>query len=260
MKEHLRTVITVFIRRRLDESGASGIVLGVSGGIDSALTLKLCCEAAGGRKVRAIYMPYGHFDSSERERTEGFVRSLGASFDMIDISPLVDVARKFAAQDRKILGNVMARTRMLLLYTIANSGNLLVAGTSNKSELLTGYFTKYGDGASDFCPIGDLYKTEVRELAREMDIPVYFLEKVPTAGLWKGQTDEGELGISYEELDVLLKLFEEGYSPASISAREGFQPEKVEKVWSLLDRSRHKRRLPLIPKVGIRTVGTDWRE
>jgi NAD+ synthase len=133
-------------------------------------------------------------------------------------------------------------------------------GTSNKSELLVGYFTKFGDGGADFCPIGDLYKTEVRLLAKKLGIPKKIIEKVPSAGLWPGQTDEGELGISYDELDAVLAAMELNIPLEEVSKRGGVAMDKVTKVWEMHRATVHKRKTPLIPKLGVRTIGLDWRE
>jgi NAD+ synthase len=154
----------------------------------------------------------------------------------------------------------MARCRMTVLYDLAKLTNRLVMGTSNKSELLTGYFTKFGDGGADYCPIGDLYKTEVRQLARKIGVPDKFVQKVPSAGLWEGQTDEGELEISYDELDAVLFGIENGMDLEDIARRNMVPEDKVERVWKLYLGSVHKRKTPLIPKIGLRTIGLDWRE
>jgi NAD+ synthase len=149
---------------------------------------------------------------------------------------------------------------MAVLYYFARKLGYLVCGTSNKSELMAGYFTKFGDGGADFCPLGDLYKTEVRELARRLEVPTSIMEKAPTAGLWEGQTDEGEIGITYEELDQILVGIELNLSNEDIASRTKVDLEKVERVWAMHRGSVHKRKTPLIPKMGLRTIGLDWRE
>jgi NAD+ synthase len=163
-------------------------------------------------------------------------------------------------QDKRLRGNAMARLRMVVLFHHAKLMERVVMGTSNKSELLVGYFTKFGDGGADFCPIGDLYKTEVRELAKVLKVPVSILDKVPSAGFWEGQTDEGEMGLTYQELDQILVGIELNLSCEDISARTGIPLAKVEKVWHMHRGTVHKRKMPLIPKLGFRTVGLDWRE
>src|SRR5947199_4131379 len=149
---------------------------------------------------------------------------------------------------------------MIALYFIANTEGRIVMGTGNKSELLTGYFTKFGDGAADFLPIGDLYKTQVREMARYLALPPEVVEKVPTAGLWPGQTDEGEIGISYDELDRILLGIELQMEPEAIAEKAAVPLDRVRYVETLVASSVHKRKMPLIPKLGVRTVGLDWRE
>ncbi len=259
LKPEKLQVILSFIRQKVDESGASGLVLGVSGGIDSALTLRLCADAIGASRVHALLMPEGGSVGKDETDAIEYARLLGVPLKRIVIG---EVVKKFVSEvdveDRKVIGNIKARTRMVLCYAFANKNRLLVAGTSNKSELLSGYFTKYGDGASDFCPLGDLYKTEVRQLAAFLKLPPVFLEKTPTAGLWPGQSDESEMGLTYEELDAVLYAVESGGKTGSISEMTGVPAEKVGKVLAMVKSSRHKRRPPSIPKLGHRTVGTDW--
>ncbi|MEW5760546.1 MAG: NAD(+) synthase, partial [Candidatus Thermoplasmatota archaeon] len=160
----------------------------------------------------------------------------------------------------KSIGNLKARIRMLLLYAYANSKNLIVVGTGNKTELLCGYFTKFGDGGADILPIGDLYKTQVREMARFLEIPEKIINKVPSAGLWKGQTDEDELGIKYEKLDKILYGIELGLDKNEISNKVELPIKEVERIMNMVELTKHKRKFPLIPKIGYCTVGFDWRE
>lgn len=259
LKSDAHELIVSFIRERVRSSGASGAVVAVSGGIDSALTLKLCADALGPNSVHAVLMPDGEWDGKDEQDATAFAGELGVHLHRFVIK---DVVAGFVSllntDDRKILGNVKARIRMLLNYAVANKNRLLVIGTSNKSELLTGYYTKYGDGGSDICPIGDLYKTGVRELAAKLGIPGPILDKAPTAGLWAGQTDEGEMGLTYSELDEVLYALEAGVEPGSIASRTKIPGDKVEKVLSMIKASAHKRSIPAIPKIGIRTVGIDW--
>lgn len=216
-----QTIITN-IRNFMKSTGAKGIVMGVSGGIDSALTLKLCVEAIGAENVLGIMMPYS--DALHSENTKDAIDlciSLGVRFVTIDIGDMVDtvaegvrwdkpVERETSYKvepetfDRVLMGNIMARTRMTVTYHHALANNYLVAGTSNKTELMTGYFTKWGDGACDFEVIGDLLKIEVREISKELGIPQKIIDKAPSANLYEGQTDEDQLGFSYDELDYML--------------------------------------------------------
>jgi NAD+ synthase len=156
--------------------------------------------------------------------------------------------------------NVKARCRMIVLYMIANSTGRLVMGCSNKTELMVGYFTKFGDGGADYLPIGDLYKTQVRELAKRVGVDAEILMKPPSAGLWEGQTDEGEMGITYDVLDQILYGLETGMPPEKISREAGCEVSIVKEIEERMRVSVHKRRLPQIPKIGFKTPGFDWRE
>ena len=232
--------------------------MGISGGIDSAVVAALCVRALGKDKVLGLLLPE---DRPEPEALE-VVKWLGMPSRTVRIGPLVKaVARtglKGAGQN--ILGNVKARLRMVLLYVEANQGNRLVVGTGNKSELLVGYFTKHGDGGVDIAPIGDLYKTQVRALAAALGVPESIRALVPTAGLYAGQTDEGELGISYPELDSILMGIELRLERGKIAEKAGVPVSEVNRIAARVRSAVHKRHLPPIPKLGIRTIGTDWRE
>jgi NAD+ synthase len=174
--------------------------------------------------------------------------------------PYFAFVNSLAVRDRRSRGNVKARLRMVALYAEANRRGALVLGTGNKSELLTGYTTKWGDSGCDLLPIGDLYKTQVRALAEELELPAAFLRKTPSAGLWPGQTDEGELGIGYGELDQILMGLELKMSDRDIARRTKLPAQEVAEVRARLTTTSHKRRLPLVCKLGLRTVGLDWRE
>jgi NAD+ synthase len=162
--------------------------------------------------------------------------------------------------DDKAVGNIKARCRMILLYTHANLTNKVVMGASNKSELLTGYFTKFGDGGVDFSPIGDLYKTQILELAKAIEIPENIIKKQPSAGLWEGQTDESELNIKYQDLDRILLGIELKLDAKDIAEKLGIDQSEVLRILGMVEKNVHKRKMPLIPKIGIRTLGLDWRE
>ncbi|MEM4729238.1 MAG: NAD(+) synthase [Thermoplasmata archaeon] len=285
-----------FIGHRVEQAGASGVVFGLSGGLDSTVVGALSARALGEERVLALLMP------EKRPAPEALlaVKWLGVPHRIVPIGELTAsvlevggagarassaaggggrraggggqghasrmgrVAGKgkggMVADPRLVAGNVKARLRMILLYLEANRSGRLVAGTGNKSEILTGYFTKYGDGGVDILPIGDLYKTQVRALAEWLGVPERIRLLVPSAGLYPGQTDEGELGISYEELDRILLGLELGLGPAEISRRAGITQERIARVMALVRRSAHKRLFPQIPKLAIRTVGLDWRE
>ncbi|NJE42973.1 NAD+ synthase [Thermococcus sp. GR6] len=240
--------IVSFIRGKVEEAKANGVVVGVSGGIDSATTAYLAVKALGREKVLGLIMPY--YENGDVEDAKLVCENLGIEYKLINIRPIVDEFEKAVGElDVKSKGNIMARTRMILLYAHANSRNYLVLGTSNRSELLTGYFTKWGDGASDYAPLINIYKTEVWELAKRLDVPERIIQKKPTAGLWEGQTDEDELGISYRLLDeILWRLVDLKMPKDKIAEELGIPLEKVEYVESLVKRSEHKRRLPLGPE------------
>ena len=261
-KEEQVFIIEAFLVHCLRESGRKGVVLGLSGGVDSALVAKLCADALGPQRVLAVAMPDGR-GGKDLKDAKKFAKLLGIDLRIIGISPIVTSVEKrllaFQA-DQVARGNLRARARMIVLYFIANTEGRIVMGTGNKSELLTGYFTLHGDGAADFLPIGDLYKTQVREMARYLALLPEIVEKVPTAGLWPGQTDEGELGISYDELDRILLGIELQLDPEAIAQKAGVPLDHVTYVQKLVVSSIHKRKMPLIPKVGARTIGLDWRE
>ena len=256
-------IVTSFIRHHLDESGRRGIVLGLSGGLDSSLVAKLCADAVGPKNVLGLWIGEGPAAGTEYRDAREWAKALGIVFRRVDIAPLIEAFRRhlrIKRGDRVALGNVKARVRMVVLYTVANTEDRIVVGTGNKSEIATGYFTKFGDGGVDFQPIGDLYKTQVREMAAFLGVPKRIVEKGPTAGLWPGQTDEGELGIPYADLDRVLLGIELRLSPEEIASRAGVDPATVRRVEAMVTRSVHKRKTPLNPKVGIRTFGLDWRE
>ncbi len=254
-------VILDFIRRKVDEAGAKGVVLGLSGGVDSALVAKLCAMALGKERVKALIMPTADSDPTDRELAVRFAGEVGMEYEVLDITPAVDALKSMlGAADKKAVGNIKARVRMIALYHMAAGENRVVMGTGNKSELLTGYFTKFGDGGSDFAPIGDLYKTQVWELSRQVGVPDYIVSRKPSAGLWEGQTDEDELGMDYKTLDTVLHGIELLKTCDEISEETGIPPEVVRRVDRMVKKSVHKRKTPLIPKVGLRTVGLDWRE
>jgi NAD+ synthase len=261
-KEEQVFIIQAFIVHSLRESGRKGVVLGLSGGVDSALVARLCADALGPARVLAVGMPDGKGGKDLKDARK-FAKGLGIEFRIVGIASIVTaIERRLKAYgaDQIALGNLRARARMVVLYYIANTEDRVVMGTGNKSEALIGYFSKWGDGGVDFLPIGDLYKTQVREMARHLALPPEIVDKVPTAGLWPGQTDEGELGITYDELDRILLGIELQLEPEAISEKAGVPLDHVKYVQGLVAKSVHKRKMPLIPKVGVRTIGLDWRE
>ena len=255
-------VIFSFLRHHFSESGRKGFVVGMSGGVDSSLVAKLCADAIGPSRVLGLALPEKHGGSDERE-ARAWATKLDIDFRSIAIGPMVAAlakALKIPRNDRVGLGNVKSRVRMIAWYQVARAENRLVIGAGNKSELALGYFTKMGDSGVDFLPIGDLYKTQVWEMARHLGLPRTIVDKVPTAGLWPGQTDEKELGIPYEDLDCVLLGIELQFHPDEIAERTGVDRKEVERIVRLVESNVHKRKMPLIPKLGVRTFGLDWRE
>jgi NAD+ synthase len=239
--EKPRRIIINFIRNYVNQAGFDGAVLGLSGGIDSSLVATLACEAIGPEKVLGIIMPVDAAkDASNVDDARYLAKTLGIKHELFELKKAV-AAFDSLSLDRVALGNLTARLRMVTWYARANQENRIVLGTGNKSEIMVGYFTKYGDGGSDILPIGELYKTNVWDLSSHIGIPEKILNKTPTAGLWQGQTDEGELGITYRELDSILYLtLEKGLTERDI-VEWGIGKEKVEKVMRLMKQSMHKR-------------------
>lgn len=262
LKELTVETIHEFIKTQFRESGASGVVVGLSGGIDSAVVTKLCVDAIGAEKVLNVFLPSPSTPKQDLQDVQDMSKAWGTTLLVYDIGQLLKAYHQImpGSDKKEISGNLMARIRMTVLYAHANLDWRLVIGTGNKSELLMGYFTKYGDGGVDLLPIGDLYKTEVRELARLIGIPEKIIEKEPSAGLWEGQTDESEMGIAYDDLDMVLTGLEDQQSLDVISRKTGVPMALVEMVAAKNSASRHKRRLAFIPKLGNRTIGCDWRE
>lgn len=252
-------LLTGFIREELGRFGFTKGVLGLSGGLDSAVCAALAARALGPGNVLALIMPYGKTCPADVADAAALARLLGIRSETVDIAPQVDLYFSRYPTDNCVLrGNKMARERMSILYDVSAREKALILGTSNKTELLIGYGTIHGDMACAINPMGDLYKTQVRELAAWLGVPKPILEKLPTAGLWPGQTDEGELGITYAELDaVLFELADRRKSVTEIVAL-GFKAEVVGRVADMVRRSEFKRKLPPIAKISARTVGHDF--
>jgi len=243
--------ITNFVRNVVKNANAEGVVIGLSGGVDSSTTAFLCVRALGEDKVLGIIMPErGVTREEDVEDALKVCEILGIEYKFVEINPMVEVFLNELGEGNRIaVANLKPRIRMIVNYYFANNLKRLVAGTGNKSELMVGYYTKYGDGGVDFLPIGDLYKTEVFELAKFLGVPERIIEKTPSAGLWIGQTDEGELGITYERLDTILKALEKGIDPAEIPKKFDVSEEEVKRVLEMVEKSRHKREPPPIAKV-----------
>ncbi len=253
-------IIEKFIQTRVGEADADGVVIGLSGGIDSATTLSLAVSALGNEKVTGLILPFVQTESVSLAFDHA--ESLKIRTKKIDISKAVKIFRdstdSFSSQASE--GNLHSRIRMTFLYGEAFNSKSLVMGTSNKSELLVGYYTKWGDGASDLLPIGDLYKSQVYLMAEALGVPKKIIERKPTAELWEGQTDEDELGIDYSTLDQILLGLERQFSFKSVSSKTGIDLETIKRIDNLIKLSIHKRVFPPVCKIGRRTVGLDWRE
>jgi len=250
--ETRREHITAFIERVVADAGAEGAVLGLSGGIDSTLTAHLAVEALGEEGLHGLVLPSDVNTDRNMSDAERVAELLEIEYDVIDINPVVDAfvdaAPDHAAADRMALGNVRVRTRAVINYFVANAEGRVVLGTGNRSEAMTGYFTKYGDQAVDCNPIGNLYKCQVRQLARHVGVPDEFVEKPPSAEMWEGQTDEEEMGLGYDTLDAILALHVDGPFSKSATVRTLDVPESaVERVVDLVAGSEHKRHMPPAP-------------
>jgi NAD+ synthase len=257
----VRAQLTGFLQDYMQRTGRKGLVLGLSGGLDSAMVMALAAEALGPRKVLGLTLPMQDQNPTDGKHARLAAEQWGVRVEEVPIQGIVDALLGACKHEATPLAraNARSRARMLVLYHHANSLDRLVAATGNKSELLVGYFTKHGDGAGDVHPLGDLYKTQVRILAKELGIPAPIVRKAPTAGLWKGQTDEGEMGVRYADLDRVLRGLEDQVSPEGIARSTGLPPAVVSKVVEMVRRSEHKRQGLVVPKVGFRTPGLDWR-
>ncbi|RJP52141.1 MAG: NAD+ synthase [Anaerolineaceae bacterium] len=254
-----REILTGFIRSEVTRIGMSRVVVGLSGGLDSALSCALAAEALGAENILAVRMPYKASSRDSLEHAQQLIDQLGVQSKTIEITDMVEPLFKLDPGISKIRkGNIMARERMIVLFDQSEVFKGLVIGTSNKTEILLGYSTIYGDSASAINPIGDLYKTQVRQLSRAMNIPAPIIDKAPSADLWDGQTDEKELGFSYDEVDKLLYLMiDQRYSPQE-AVEAGFNEEFVNTVTTRIRRNQFKRMQPPIAKISNRTIGYDF--
>lgn len=254
-----RKILTGFIRSEITRVGFSRAVIGLSGGIDSALACALAAEALGPQNVLAVRMPYKSSAPDSLEDAELTARRFGVRMETIEITPMVDplIARD-PEMSKTRRGNVMSRARMIVLYDQSEVFKGLVVGTSNKTEILLGYTTLWGDMASAINPIGDLYKTQVFQLSRAMQVPQSVTDKPPSADLWVGQTDEAELGFTYDEVDKLLYLLvDRRYRPQDC-IEAGFAESFVNKIIERVRRNQFKRMMPPIAKLSNRTIGYDF--
>ncbi|MGA2490813.1 MAG: NAD+ synthase [Anaerolineales bacterium] len=255
----VREILTGFIRSEITRAGFSRAVLNLSGGIDSAVAFVLTVEALGPQNVLAIRLPYKTSSADSLKHAGLLIDQFGCPAVTIPITEMVDPLIERAPDMSNIRkGNLMARARMIIAYDQSEAFKGLVVGTGNKTEILLGYTTLYGDSACALNPIGDLYKTQVRQLARALNIAEIIINKPPSADLWTGQTDEGELGFTYEEVDKLLfLLIDQRYRPEEC-IEAGFEGIFVRKVVERIRRNQFKRILPPIAKLSNRTVGYDF--
>lgn len=248
-----------FIKEELSKFDFTKGILGLSGGLDSAVCAYLAARALGPKNVIVLIMPYKETFGRDVQDAKDLAHRLGLKFHIVDISPMVDAYFAIHPTESRILkGNKMARERMSILYDFSEREKALILGTSNKTELLLGYSTIHGDMACAINPLGDLYKTQIRQLARYMKVPDKILKKRPTAGLWAGQTDEEELGLKYSKIDAILyQLVDLKKSKKEIISGR-FPKKDVEKILGSIKGSEFKRHLPPIPKISMRTVGHDF--
>ena len=239
-----------FLRENFKKAGFSKAVLGLSGGIDSALVAYLLRDALGKENVLAIMMPYKSSNPDSLNHAKLVVEDLGINSKTIEITDMIDAYFKNEKDASSLrMGNKMARERMSILFDYSSKENALVVGTSNKTEIYLGYSTQFGDSACALNPIGDLYKTNIWDLSRYLKIPNELIEKKPSADLWEGQTDEQEMGLTYKEADqVLYRMLEENKTVEEVLA-EGFNKDLVDNIVRRMNRSEYKRRMPLIAKI-----------
>lgn len=254
-----RRVLVGFIQDQIHKTGMNRAVIGLSGGIDSALSAYLSADALGAENVLAVRMPYKSSSEASLIDADKVIEDLNLPNLTVPITPMADpLFEQFEDMSRLRKGNVMARLRMTILYDQSVAWGGLVMGTSNKTEFLLGYSTIYGDSGVALQPIADLYKYQVRQLSREMGVPDSILNKPPSADLWEGQTDEDELGFTYDDVDqVLYLLVDERYRVGEV-VDEGFDKEFVEQVWERVKRNHYKRTMPNIAKISKRTIGHDF--
>jgi len=254
----VRTMLTSFLRDETLRTGLRRVVLGLSGGIDSAVVAALAAEAFGPEQVTALYTPYRTSSERSRADAQAVATTFGIALEEIPISAQIDAYfGPDPRADRIRLGNKMARERKSIEYDRSWPDGL-VLGTSNKTELLLGYGTQFGDLAAALNPVGDLYKTQLRELAVALGIPATVIEKPPTADLWVGQTDEAELGFSYPAADLILYHLVDRRVPAAELSAAGFDSAIIASIRERIRRNHFKRVMPIIAKVSLRTIGHDF--
>jgi NAD+ synthase len=258
------TRIKRFIKDYVEKTEGKGIVIGLSGGIDSSTAAALTALAIGGDKISALNMPEKeNYNTTDIRHAKMVAKKFGFKLETIDISPILKAYYKalpiYDEDDKLSRGNIKARTRMVCLYYYANHLGKIVCGSSDKSETMMGYFTKWGDVAADISPLMDVYKTQVRQLAAHIEIPKEIITKPPSPQLWPGQTAENELGVKYEVLDLILFGLENFMSPEEIAQSLELSVKLVQGIKDTWLTREHKRRLPLTIKLEYRTVGANFR-
>lgn len=257
--EQTLTTITRFLKGILGHTGLNGYVVGLSGGIDSAVSAALAVRAVGPEQLLGVMMPYRSSAPESTELAMQLAEQLKIKHRLVDISPMIDCYYdKIDKSNRLRAGNKMARERMSILFDIAHERDLLVLGTGNRTEICLGYTTWYGDSACSLNPIGQLYKTELRRLAKALDLSQAMIDRPPTADLWAGQTDEGEIGVTYDLIDRLLeRIVDDGERSISRLESEGFLATDISRVVSLMNRNAFKRKLPDIAPMGKPVIPDD---
>ncbi|MBI2430158.1 MAG: NAD+ synthase [Ignavibacteriales bacterium] len=256
----VRSLLVNFVKDEIQSVGFTKAVIGLSGGVDSAVSAFLAAEALGPKNVLAVMLPYKTSSSASKADAESVVKQLGIRSDLVDITPMVEpLFESQKISDNLRRGNIMARERMMVLYDYSQKEKALVIGTSNKTESLLGYGTLFGDMACAINPLGDLYKTHVWALAKELGVPQRIIEKKPTADLWQGQTDEGELGFSYNDVDALLYYMIDERRTDSELISTGFTRTFIETVRKKVQVNQFKRRPPIVAKISHRTINVDFR-
>jgi len=258
--EAVAQVLTGFIREEVTKTGFSKVVVGLSGGIDSSLSATLAVTALGAGNVIGVMLPYETSNPDSLGDARLLTERLGIAHRLVEITPMVKpFFENDPGMDSVRRGNVMARMRMIVLYDLSAEFKALVLGTSNKTEYLLGYSTLWGDSACAVNPLGDLYKTQIRALAAHLGLPESIIRKKPSADLWVGQTDEDELGFTYEQADQMLALLIDRRMSAEQVIRRGYPEDFVRNIMRMVRQTQYKRHLPLIAKLSNRTINRDFR-
>lgn len=255
--EKTKNDIVEFVQNKVSEANAAGLVVGLSGGIDSTVAAFLACEAVGKENVFGVVLPSTTTPTEDKLHGTAIAQLLGINYKEMAIDSILNefLSVTQLEEDIKAIGNLKARIRMSIIYFYANSKNYLVSGTGNKSEISIGYFTKHGDGACDIEPIGDLYKTDVFELAKYLGVPQEIIDKPPRAGLWNNQTDEDEIGMTYELLDkILYRFIEKEIDAKSIADELDIEVDEVNDIIDRVERNNHKTKVPESPKKTLMVI------